>query len=128
MKFSLNSKTPSIVTVLTATLIFSMETNAQDNGTLQMTSQTCPEEFYSLPLFPAPKLCQVFAPELPASLTYHAATDQQSALGFYIEKLGQADQVKTLKGRIMMQYDDAKKIIILSKDGAGTQIDVLVKS
>ncbi|GAB2687274.1 hypothetical protein GCM10027170_18180 [Aliiglaciecola aliphaticivorans] len=93
-----------------------------------MTSQTCPEEFYSLPLFPNPKLCQVFAPELPASLTYHAVTDQQSAMGFYTEKLGQADQVKTLKGRIMMQYDDAKKIIILSKDGAGTQIDVLVKS
>ncbi|MFA3792627.1 hypothetical protein AB6T38_16075 [Aliiglaciecola sp. SL4] len=128
MKFSLTAKRLPFVAVLSAMTVFSMKIHAQNDVTAQMTSQACPQEFYSLPLFPDPKMCQVFAPELPASLTYHASTDQQSALGFYTEKLGQADHVKTLKGRIMMQYDDAKKIIILSKDGAGTQVDVLVKS
>ncbi|MBU2879438.1 hypothetical protein [Aliiglaciecola lipolytica] len=128
MKFSLTLKRLPMVAVFSALALFSIESQAQDNATAEMTSQSCPQEFYSLPLFPNPKMCQVFAPELPASLTYHAATDQQSAQNFYIQKLGKAEQVKTLKGRILMQYDSAKKIIILSKDGAGTQVDVLVKS
>ncbi|GAC15066.1 hypothetical protein [Aliiglaciecola lipolytica] len=128
MKFSLTLKRLANIAGITAFALHSVNAYAQDNATVQMTSQTCPTEFYALPLFPKAKMCQIFAPELPASLTYHASTDQQSTQQFYTEKLGQAEQVKALKGRILMEYDGANKIIIISKDGAGTQVDVLVKS
>ena len=34
--------------------------------------QGCPENFYALPLYPNAKFCQLFAEQLPASLSYFA--------------------------------------------------------
>lgn len=102
--------------------------SAQEAVTADYDAQPCPAQFYSLPLYPDAKLCQLFDDALPASLTYHATTDQQSTQEFYTNELGQADSVKELKGRIVLEYENANKIIVISKDGAGTQVDVLVKS
>lgn len=91
-------------------------------------NQTCPEDFYSLPLYPNAKYCQLFAEELPASLSYFALSDQQTAKTFYLEKLGQAEAESMLKGRIVLQYAKGQKVVIISKDGQGSQVDILVKS
>ena len=88
----------------------------------------CPTNFYQLPLFPGAKLCQVFADGVPASMIYHASADQQTTQLFYQQNLGEADNVILLKGRILMEYADSTKIIVISKDGNGSQVDVLVKS
>jgi hypothetical protein len=88
----------------------------------------CPEEFYSLPLYPNAKFCQLFDEELPASMTYFAMSDQQTAKNFYVKQLGQAEDEKMLKGRIVLQYEQGEKVVVISKDGAGSQVDILVKS
>lgn len=93
-----------------------------------MNTQICPTNFHDLPLFPDAKMCQMFGESLPATMTYHATTDQQSTQDFYTEALGEADNISMLKGRIQLEYDGANKIIMISQDGAGTQIDVLVKN
>lgn len=102
--------------------------SAQDVEASGYNAEPCPAEFYALPLYPEAKLCQLFDDALPASLTYHASTDQQSTQEFYTKELGIADSIKELKGRIVLEYENANKIIIISKDGAGTQVDVLIKS
>ncbi|TRY32197.1 hypothetical protein FM019_09855 [Aliiglaciecola sp. M165] len=102
--------------------------NAQDATLDGYSAQSCPAQFHSLPLYPEAKLCQLFDDALPASLTYHATTDQQSTRDFYTSELGEADSIQELKGRIVLEYENANKIIVISKDGAGTQVDVLVKS
>jgi len=90
--------------------------------------QGCPENFYALPLYPNAKFCQLFAEQLPASLSYFAISDQQTAKAFYLEQLGQAEDEQMLKGRIVLQYDNGQKVVVISKDGQGSQIDILIKS
>lgn len=88
----------------------------------------CPAEFFTLPLYPNAKFCQLFADELPASMSYFAISDQQTTKAFYLEKLGQAEDEKMLKGRIVLQYANGQKVVVISKDGQGSQIDILIKS
>jgi hypothetical protein len=90
--------------------------------------QNCPADFYTLPLYPNAKFCQLFAEELPASMSYFAISDQQTTKAFYIEKLGQAENEEMLKGRIVLQYSNGQKVVVISKDGQGSQIDILIKS
>ena len=117
-----------IVLGAAALLSVSTSTLAEQAAAESMDTQICPTDFYDLPLFPNAKMCQIFGQSLPATMTYHATTDQQTTQEFYIEALGEADSVSMLKGRIQLEYDGANKIIMISQDGAGTQIDVLVKS
>tara|TARA_R110000751_G_scaffold176555_2_gene282781 strand:- start:8637 stop:9149 length:513 start_codon:yes stop_codon:yes gene_type:complete len=91
-------------------------------------SPICPADFFTLPLYPNAKFCQLFAQGLPASMSYFAISDQQSAKEFYINHLGQAEQEKMLHGRIVLQYSNGQKIVVISKDGQGSQIDILIKS
>lgn len=101
---------------------------AEELKTETVSSQTCPEEFFTLPLFPNAKFCQLFAKQLPASLSYFALGDQQTAKAFYLDQLGQAEDEKMLKGRIVLQYSSGQKVVVISKDGQGSQIDILIKS
>lgn len=91
-------------------------------------SLTCPADFYTLPLYPNAKFCQLFEQGLPASMSYFAISDQQSAKNFYINQLGQAEDEKMLNGRIVLQYSNGQKVVVISKDGQGSQIDILIKS
>jgi hypothetical protein len=102
------------------------QTNVVDKSNMRV--QDCPESFYSLPLYPNAKFCQLFAEKLPASMSYFAISDQQTTKAFYIEKLGPAEDEKTLHGRIVLQYSNAQKVLVISKDGQGSQIDILIKS
>ena len=106
-------------------------TMANDETTASPVSfqtQACPDDFFQLPLFPQANLCQIFAEELPASMTYHAKATPQSTKDFYQQQFGQADKESLLKGRIVLEYSNSEKIVIISQDGAGSQVDMLVKS
>ena len=95
---------------------------------LSLSKETCPPAFFQLPLYPQARLCQVFSGHLPASLIYHADTDQQSAVAFYQQQLGQAESERSFKGRTILQYKSAGQIIVISDDGRGSQIDILIKA
>jgi hypothetical protein len=111
------------------TIMFSGLLQAQERQTeANISVQTCPKDFYTVPLYPNAKFCQLFAEELPASMSYFAVSDQQTAKAFYLEQLGQAEDEKMLKGRIILQYSNGQKVVIISKDGQGSQIDILIKS
>jgi hypothetical protein len=65
---------------------------------------------------------------LPASMSYFASSNQQTTKEFYVEQLGQAEDEKMLHGRIVLQYSNGQKVVVISKDGQGSQIDILIKS
>ena len=110
------------------TLSCSASIQAQDIEQDGPDTQSCPADFYQLPIYPGASLCQVFAEQLPASLTYHAKAQQDEARAFFIQQLGEAEAEKSLKGRILLEYNGGSQIIVISKDGDGSQVDVLVKS
>jgi hypothetical protein len=95
--------------------------------TKHFATQSCPDDFFELPLHPEARMCQIFAEELPASLVYHANADQETTKDYYLTTLGQAESEETLKGRIVLQYKSGDHIIIISEDGNGSQVDILVK-
>ena len=117
-------KISMLLAIISSGLLQAEELQIEKN----VSVQNCPQEFYTLPLYPNAKFCQLFAEELPASMTYFAISDQQTAKAFYLEKLGQAEDEKILRGRIVLQYSNGQKVLVISKDGQGSQIDILIKS
>jgi hypothetical protein len=110
-------------------MLFSAWLQAQDLKIANHVNvQSCPENFYTLPLYTNAKFCQLFAKELPASMSYFASSNQQTIKAFYVEQLGHAEDEKTLHGRIVLQYSNGQQVVVISKDGQGSQIDILVKS
>ncbi len=87
----------------------------------------CPTTFHQLPLYPNAKLCQMFDDSFPATITYHANTDIDGAANFYLEELGQTDKDTLMKGRRVLHFNNNNPIVIISKDGPGSQVDVLMK-
>jgi hypothetical protein len=90
-------------------------------------STPCPESFHQLPVYPNAKLCQMFDDTFPATLTYHAAVDIDTAASFYIKALGKTNKNIQVKGRRVLHFNSDNPIIIISKDGQGSQVDVLMK-
>lgn len=90
-------------------------------------SKTCPVDFYTLPIVTDAKFCQQFSTTPPASLSYHTQQQQTSTKQFYLDTFGPAEDEQVLKGRIVLQYSQGQKIVIISPDGQGSQVDILVK-
>ena len=64
---------------------------------------------------------------LPASMSYFANLKQEAVKDFYLEKLGMPKQNLVEKGRNLLTYPDRQLTIVISEDGAGSQIDILLK-
>jgi hypothetical protein len=91
------------------------------------TPMSCPAQFHALPLAPMASFCQIFDEALPASMSYFANLKQEVVKDFYIETLGTPNQDVIEKGRHLLSYQDRQLTIIISPDGAGSQIDILLK-
>ncbi|MDN4501747.1 hypothetical protein QX776_05010 [Alteromonadaceae bacterium BrNp21-10] len=96
-------------------------------STTAQADMGCPATLHQAPVMPDAKFCQLFNEELPASLTYHAPSDIPQAADYYLQQLGDPDSDVTVKGRRVLQFSAGQKIIVLSEDGNGTQVDMLIK-
>lgn len=100
---------------------------AEDASDDALAHQACPQAFHSVPIFPQSSLCLSFDDDLPASMTYHARADMQAVENFYTEQLGDANDSQQVKGRRLLTYADGMHTIVISDDGSGSQVDILVK-
>jgi hypothetical protein len=91
-------------------------------------TQTCPEAFYQVKLPINGKLCQVFAADLPASMIFHVPQSPDEVVEYYKQSNSIFNTTKQVKDRYLMQSSDKNTTIIISSDGSGTQVDVLVKN
>ncbi|WP_239024124.1 hypothetical protein [Paraglaciecola marina] len=120
-------KSTSLLMMVTSSNLIADELSI-DKHVTPTVSKICPADFHTLPLYPNAKFCQLFDTKLPASLSYFAVSGQQATKDFYLQELGEAEDEKMLKGRIVLQYEHGEKVVIISKDGTGSQVDILVKS
>ena len=86
----------------------------------------CPAMFYQLTLSGDARLCQIFADQLPASLSYHSDHSPAQSEAFYRAQITQPVKVSKVKDRTLIEYKNRNKIIVISKDGKGSQIDIRV--
>lgn len=87
----------------------------------------CPKQFHDVNIPENGKYCQSFAAELPASLVFFVAMQPSETVQFFIDKNQNFDVKKEVKNRIMLSNSDNSKTLIVSPDGVGSQVDILVK-
>lgn len=97
------------------------------NASATSAQTQCPADFYQVPLVSSASYCQLFADDLPASMSYYSGMSQQDSKSFYLTTLGQPDRESTEKGRFVLSYQQGQQTIIISADKQGSQIDILVK-
>lgn len=97
----------------------------QTNKTVADNSQPCPRAFFEVPIPEGGKLCQIFATDLPASMVLFVPQPLPDVIEFYQDEQ-QFQVAQKSEHRFIIKSNDSNATIILSADGAGTQLDVLV--
>lgn len=94
----------------------------------QTYSEVCPAAFYTLPIIPEARFCQQFLGAGSSSLSYHSSYKPADAKAFYLTQLGKAQSQKQHQGRSILKYQQGQHIVVVSKDGEGSQVDILLQS
>lgn len=87
----------------------------------------CPTAFHNIELHDEAKLCQIFDDGGPATLTYHVQQAPTVAILFYSQNNGMTVH-STVSERTLLLSADGKQRVVVSPDGQGSQIDILVIS
>jgi len=86
---------------------------------------TCPKDFHSIEIHHDAKLCQIFDEGLPATLVYHIKMTPAQAETHFVQ-IDNLSKRSTVRGRTLLSDDEDSKRVIISPDGEGSQIDILV--
>lgn len=113
-------------TILSLCLCFSVSASASKS--IDMPTSECPEQFNSIKLPVDGKLCQVFAADYPASMVIHIPNSPEEVISQYLANHPSLKRKNSTHTRTMLQSDDKNTTLIVSPDGSGTQMDILVKS
>ncbi len=104
--------------------------NAEPNQayqTLNDLNGPCPTKFYNISIPNNGKYCQSFAAELPATMIFFMPIPPTEAVNYYLSNNGELAVTQQVKNRIMLKSADNTKTVVVSPDGVGSQIDILVK-
>jgi hypothetical protein len=86
----------------------------------------CPSTFYNVKLTRDASACHVFADELPASITYHSKLTSNELQHFFRQQIGGPVTQSLSQNRILIRQENDQTIIVISRDGTGSQVDILV--
>lgn len=104
-------------------------TNKIDTNVSAVTrSAGCPEDFNKVSIPVNGKMCQIFAADFPASMILFIPQTPEEVIHYYLASSANFVEPKTIKQRTMLKSADNNTTLIISKDGGGTQVDILVKS
>jgi hypothetical protein len=102
--------------------------NAGANVNVAVRSEACPENFNQVSIPVNGKLCQIFAADFPASMILFIPQTPEEVVKYYLASSSSFVEPKKIKQRTMLKSADNNTTLIISKDGGGTQVDILVKS
>jgi hypothetical protein len=91
-------------------------------------SEDCPANFNKVSIPVNGKLCQIFAADFPASMILFIPQTPEEVIQYYLASSDSFVEPKKIKKRTMLKSTDNNTTLIISKDGDGTQVDILVKS
>lgn len=95
------------------------------SGTTLATTD-CPAQFHNLPLADNARYCQQFNDKMPATLSYFAPQSPQQVLAFYRAQFSDA-QFSQSKDQQILEDPARHWVLVISNDGQGSQVDILVK-
>ncbi|WP_188693844.1 hypothetical protein [Bowmanella pacifica] len=91
-----------------------------------LAATDCPEQFHQLPLAENASYCHLFDDTLPATLSYFSALTPAQTLAFYQNRLSDASTSQS-KDRQVLEDKQGRWVVVISADGQGSQVDMLVK-
>jgi hypothetical protein len=97
------------------------------NVNVAIRSEGCPVNFNKVSIPLNGKLCQIFAADFPASMILFVPQTPEEVVQYYLAS-GSFIEPKKIKKRTILKSTDNNTTLIISKDGSGTQVDILVKS
>jgi hypothetical protein len=97
------------------------------NVNVAIRSEGCPVNFNKVSIPLNGKLCQIFAADFPASMILFVPQTPEEVVQYYLAS-GSFIEPKKIKKRTLLKSTDNNTTLIISKDGSGTQVDILVKS
>lgn len=111
-------------------LVFSHSLHGESLGvkTATASGSACPSTFYNVQLTSDASVCHVFADELPASLTYHSKQASNELAYFFRQQIDGPVNQSVSQNRVLMRQANDQTIIVISRDGTGSQVDILVNS
>lgn len=109
-------------------VLFSSETLATNDmqKAEDIHADTCPTVFYQLQLSLDASACHVFAGTLPASITYHSNQSPKAVQLFFRQQIDTPFTQAFDHNRILLHLEGNHKIIVISPDGRGSQVDILI--
>ena len=113
---------------LLISLLFSntLHGESRSEQTTSVSRSTCPSTFYSVQLTTDASACHVFADDLPASLTYHSKQTSDELEHFFRQQMDGPVNQSLSQNRILIRQANDQTIIVISPDGTGSQVDILV--
>jgi hypothetical protein len=102
--------------------------NIGANVNVSVRSEACPENFNQVSIPANGKMCQIFAADFPASMILFIPQTPEEVIQYYLASSNSFVKPKRIKQRTMLKSADNNTTLIISKDGGGTQVDILVKS
>jgi hypothetical protein len=87
----------------------------------------CPTAFHGVSVHTGAKLCQIFDSGSPSSLVYHVPETPQQAISFFLDDT-RLTVHSNVRNRTLLMSGDKNHRVIVSPDGKGSQIDILIIS
>lgn len=88
----------------------------------------CPTDFHSISIPDDARQCQLFDTELPATMVYFTTQDKASVMAYYQAAIDGLQERSTFNERTLLSAMGESIRIVVSPDGNGTQVDILVNS
>lgn len=115
-----------LLLLIAAAKLFAQESSIAAHTDSYQETQTCPTDFFQVDIPEGGKLCQIFATDLPASMVFFVPQPVQSVVNFY-QNNAQFKPAQESLQRFIIRSNDNNITVIVSEDGSGTQVDILVK-
>jgi hypothetical protein len=126
--YTAESKGIDTNTPTTTTDTFKVADNVGANVNVSVSSEACPENFNQVSIPANGKMCQIFAADFPASMILFIPQTPEEVVQYYLASSNNFVKPKKIKQRTMLKSADNNTTLIISKDGGGTQVDILVKA
>ena len=125
---------PKLLTTLCRTAIYALAAvvmSAHANETpksesSQPETSACPSEFYDVPMPKNAKQCQPFDADFPASMVFFIAASPDKIVANYLAEMPELALKGNHNNRVLMVNSKQNIRIIVSPDGEGAQVDILV--